>query len=113
MNFDIKKVKIEVTVPKENANVLRDAMFEEGAGVIGNYTHCSTSINTIGTFKPNSNARPYIGKNGNFEVIEEEKLQVVCDVKIAKRVIDKLRKVHPYEEPVVDIIPVISEEDLI
>ena len=113
MNIDITRVKIIVTIPVENVNEVRDAICEVGAGVIGNYTDCSMSTKCIGTFKPTDEANPYIGKNNNLEFVEEEKLEAVCDIDIVKRVLKKLREVHPYEEPGIDIIPLINEEDLI
>ena len=42
--------------------------------------------------------------------MEEEKLEVICDIKNVKKVITKLREVHPYEEPAIDIIPLIDED---
>ena len=109
MNIDINKVKIIVTIPIENVNEVRNAVLEEGAGVIGNYTHCSMSTKCIGTFEPTDEANPYIGKINNLEYVEEEKLEVVCNVKLVKKVISKIRDVHPYEEPAIDIIPLIDE----
>lgn len=109
MNIDINRVKIIVTIPVENVDEIRNAICEAGAGVIGNYTDCSMSTKCIGTFKPNDDANPYIGKNNNLEFVEEEKLEVVCDVKLVKNVITKLREVHPYEEPAIDIIPLLDE----
>ena len=41
MNIDIKKVKIIVTVPSENLKEVRDAICNEGAGIIGNYSYCT------------------------------------------------------------------------
>lgn len=111
MNIDIKKVKIIVTVPVENTDEVRKAICNEGAGVIGNYTHCSMSTKCIGTFKPNNDANPYIGENNKMEFVEEEKLEVVCDIDSVKNVILKLREVHPYEEPAIDIIPLIAESN--
>lgn len=111
MNIDINRVKIIVTIPKENVEEVRNAICEQGAGVIGNYTNCSMSTKCIGTFKPNDNANPYIGKNGKMEFVEEEKLKVVCDVNNVKKVIYRLKEVHPYEEPAIDIIPLIDEEN--
>ncbi len=109
MNIEINKVKIIVTIPIENVNEVRNAICEAGAGVIGNYTHCSMSTKCVGTFKPTDEANPYIGERNNLEFVEEEKLEVVCDVNIVKNVISKLREVHPYEEPAIDIIPLIDE----
>lgn len=112
MNIDIKKVKISVTVPKEKVKEVRDAICSEGAGVIGNYTHCSIFTKFVGTFKPTDEANPYIGEKNKLEFVEEEKIEVVCDINLVKKVLKKLREVHPYEEPGIDIIPLISEEDL-
>ena len=113
MNFDISKVKIVVTVPSNNAEKVRNAICEAGAGIIGNYTDCSMITKCIGTFKPNNMANPYIGEKNKMEFVEEEKLEVVCDVDKVKSVICKLREIHPYEEPAIDIIPLLDEESFI
>lgn len=110
MNFNVNRVKIIVTIPIENLEEVRNAICEAGAGIIGNYTHCSMSTKCIGTFKPNDEAKPYIGENNKLEFVEEEKLEVVCNVDNVKKVISKLREVHPYEEPAIDIIPLLDEE---
>lgn len=112
MNIDIKKVKITVTVPPENAKDVRDAICDAGAGIIGNYTYCTVSNECIGTFKPTDEANPYIGEKNKIEFVKEEKIETICDISIAKKVIQALRKAHPYEEPAINIIPLINEEDL-
>ncbi len=109
MNININRVKIIVTIPLENVEEVRNAICEAGAGVIGNYTHCSMSTKCVGTFKPTDAANPYIGEKNNLEFVDEEKLEVVCDVKKVKEVVSILRKSHPYEEPAIDIIPLIDE----
>lgn len=111
MNINVNRVKIIVTIPVENVDEVRNAICEAGAGIIGNYTYCSMSTKCIGTFKPNDKANPYIGENNKLEFVEEEKLEVVCDVKNVKRVISRLREVHPYEEPAIDIVPLIDETE--
>ncbi len=110
MNFNITRVKIFVTVPLENVTEVRKAMCEAGAGVIGEYSYCSTSTKSIGTFIPSENANPHIGKKNKLEFVEEEKLEIVCNVDRVKNVLTKLRSVHPYEEPAIDIVPLIDEE---
>ncbi len=111
MNIDVKRVKISVTVPEENLEILRDAVCSLGAGIIGNYTYCTMSTKCIGTFKPSENANPYIGEKEKLEFVAEEKFEFVCDISIVKDVLKKLREVHPYEEPAIDIIPLIDEND--
>lgn len=109
MNININRVKIFVTIPIEDVEEVRNAVCEAGAGIIGNYTYCTSSTKLIGTFKPNDSANPYIGKKNNLEFVEEEKLEFVCDIDKVKIVISELRKVHPYEEPAIDIVPLLDE----
>lgn len=110
MNININRVKIIVTIPVENVEEVRNAICDAGAGIIGNYTKCSMSTKCIGTFMPNDDANPYIGESNKMEFVEEEKLEVVCDVNKVKNVILKLRQAHPYEEPAIDIIPLLDED---
>lgn len=112
MNINISKVKIIVTSPIESADKIREALGNAGAGVIGNYSHCSITEKCIGRFKGNEYSNPYVGSKNNLESINEEKIEVQCDIKIVKDVIKKLREVHPYEEPAIDIIPLIDESEL-
>ena len=111
MMFNVNRVKIFVTIPVENVKDVRNAICEIGAGVIGNYTHCTYSVKGVGTFKPNDNANPFIGTQNKLEFVEEEKLEIVCDVNNVKRVVKKLREIHPYEEPAIDIVPLLDEND--
>ncbi len=113
MNIEVNKVKIFVTVPIENTQEVRDAVCKAGAGIIGEYSYCTTCVKSIGTFIPNDNAKPYIGENNKLEYVEEDKLEVICDIQKAKHVITELRKVHPYEEPAIDIVPLIDEDSLV
>lgn len=109
MNITINMVKIFVTIPPENVEEIRKAVCEAGAGVIGDYTYCTSSTKSTGTFMPNDKANPYIGENNKLEFVEGEKLEFVCAVDQVKKVISKLRETHPYEEPAIDIVPLIDE----
>ena len=111
MTFNVNRVKIFVTVPVENVNEVRKAVCDAGAGIIGEYTFCTSSTKSIGTFIPSENANPHIGERNKLEFVEEEKLEFVCDVEKVKNVIKELRKSHPYEEPAIDIIPLIDESE--
>jgi len=113
MNIKINKVKIFVMVPRENTEEVRETVCKAGAGVVGEYKYCTTTSKTIGTFIPLDNANPYIGERNKLAVVEEDKLEFICDIKDAKHIIGELRRVHPYEEPGIDIVPLIDEENLI
>lgn len=109
MKLDIKRVKIFVTVPVEDVDKIREAVCEAGAGVIGEYDYCTTSVKSVGTFRPSDKAHPYIGSSQKLEFVEEEKLEFICDVDKVKAVLKALRQAHPYEEPAIDIVPLIDE----
>ncbi len=112
MNIKVKKVKIIVTSPPQNADEIRNVIGNAGAGIIGNYTHCSISSDCIGIFKGNDKSNPYIGTKNQIELVKEIKIEVQCEVEKIKKVLKALREVHPYEEVAVDIVPLIDENDL-
>ena len=109
MNFEINKVKIITFVPEENANDLVNALSDAGAGVIGNYSHCSVTSEVVGTFRPNEDAKPYLGKPNEIEHVNELKVEVQCEVGIVKEILRVVRANHPYEEVAIDIIPLLDE----
>ena len=100
-----KLFKIVVFVPESHTDIVREAMGKAGAGKIGNYTFCSFSSKGIGRFKPEEGAHPAIGKVGNLEEVAEERIEVVCEQDNLKKVVDEIKKVHPYEEVALDIYP--------
>lgn len=107
-----KFIKIVVFIPKTHTDIVRQAMGDAGAGKIGNYSHCSFSIDGVGRYKPTEGAKPFIGEVGKFEEVVEERVECVCERNKAKKVIAAMRKVHPYEEVAFDIYPLLSEEEL-
>ena len=111
--MNIKKVKIVTMIPRDCVDKVRNSSCSIGAGIIGNYSYCTTSTKCIGTFKPNSKANPYIGEKDKIEFVEEEKLEIICDKSKVKEVILKIKETHPYEEPEIDIIPLLEESDFI
>lgn len=111
MFFNINKVKISFTVPTEFVDDIRNSIFDLGVSTIGNYTNCSLSIKCLGSFRPNNKAHPFIGKKDKTEFVEEEKLEILCGIKDVKKVILKIKEIHPYEEVGIDIIPLLDEKD--
>jgi hypothetical protein len=98
-------VKIRVFVPVSHADALRAAMGRVGAGKMGNYEYCSSSWAVTGRFFPMSGAQPAIGEIGTMEEVPEEVVETICHKDIIKIVIAEIKKVHPYEEPAIDIMP--------
>lgn len=108
----MSQVKIVVFVPKSHTDIVRKALGDAGAGKIGNYSHCSYSVDGIGRFLPLEGANPTIGEVGKPEEVQEERIECVCNRNEAKDVIAAMRKVHPYEEVAFDIYPLLSEDEL-
>ena len=111
MQININKVKIFVTVPIASLDDVRNAVCNAGAGKIGNYNYCTFSSKGIGTFIPNDESNPYIGSANKLEFVDEEKLEFICEISKVKQVLKKLRESHPYEEPAIDIVPIIDESE--
>lgn len=108
----MNQVKIVVFVPKSHTDIVRQAIGDAGGGKIGNYSHCSYSVDGKGRYKPLEGAKPAIGKVGQYEEVEEERIEFVCNRSEAKQIIQAIKKVHPYEEVAFDIYPLISENEL-
>ena len=104
-------VKLVVFVPETHADAVRKAIGEAGAGKIGNYTYCSFSTKGTGRFKPIVGSSPAIGKVGELEFVAEERIEVVCQKDVLKKVIEAMKKVHPYEEVAFDVYPLEVEEN--
>jgi hypothetical protein len=96
-------VKLVVFVPISHADVVRQVLGETGAGKIGNYDFCSFSSRGVGRFQGNENSNPTIGKAGEFESVEEERIEVIVPKEILKEVIEEMKNAHPYEEVAFDI----------
>lgn len=102
----MKRYKIVVYVPESDADKLREAIGEAGAGKIGNYSHCTFTLKGTGRFKPESGANPTIGKVGKLEEVAEDRIETVCTEERLKDVLAAIKENHPYEEPATDVYPI-------
>ncbi|OBF71822.1 Nif3-like dinuclear metal center hexameric protein [Mycobacterium sp. 852002-51613_SCH5001154] len=92
-----------IYVPRDNAEAVRAAVFEAGAGHIGDYSHCSWSVSGIGQFLPHEGASPAVGSVGAVEKVAEDRFEVVAPAGIRAAVLAAMRAAHPYEEPAFDV----------
>lgn len=107
-----QQIMIVVGTPPDHVDAVLDAIVSAGGAVIGNYTHCSFSNPGIGTFRPNDAANPHTGEKGALNRVDEIRIETFCDYTRAKAVAQAIRAAHPYEEPVIYLIPLLSEDDL-
>ncbi|WP_299368001.1 Nif3-like dinuclear metal center hexameric protein [Winogradskyella sp.] len=95
--------KLQTYVPKNHAEALRTALFNVGAGNIGNYDSCSFNIEGDGTYRGNEDSNPSIGKKGELHTENEIAVSVVFKKHLESKVLKALFKAHPYEEVAYEI----------
>ena len=95
--------KLTTYVPKQDADTLREALFETGAGQIGNYSHCSFNVEGTGTFQAEENANPTIGEHGKTHYEGEVKLTITYAKHLESKLLQALFKTHSYEEVAYEI----------
>lgn len=98
-------LKIAVFVPKFHVTSVRQAMFEAGAGQIGNYDSCSYNTEGYGTFRANEWATPFVGEANQLHTEPEIRIEVIVPAYLKSKVVGAMMLSHPYEEPAYDIIP--------
>ena len=95
-------------VPREALDKVRTALFDAGAGRIGEYEHCSWYTEGTGTFLGGKGTSPSVGQAGREERVNELRLETVFPAERQDEVISALRRAHPYEEPAFDIYELVS-----
>lgn len=106
-----QQVKIVTFVPEEKVDDIRAALATAGAGRIGNYELCSFSSHGTGTFHGNESSRPSVGQSGRLERVHEVRLEMVCSEKALAIAMATLRQFHPYEEPAIDVYPLLGKPE--
>ena len=91
-------LKLVTYVPIKDKKKVENALFESGAGSIGNYDECSFELVGKGNFKPNKDTNPTIGKSGSKETVAEVRLEVILPSDREYAVMNALKSAHPYEE---------------
>ena len=95
--------KLQTYVPKANSEALRQALFNSGAGNLGNYESCSFNVHGEGTYLGNENSNPTIGKKGQFHTENETAISVTYKKHLESKVLKTLFNAHPYEEVAYEI----------
>ena len=98
-------VKLEIFVPEEYAFKIRDELAKAGVGRLGDYDHCIAMASVRGFFRPLPGSKPFEGQKGKITEVAEYKVEVNCKRELVSEAVRVIRSVHPYEEPLVNIIP--------
>ena len=95
--------KLVTFVPEAHAEKVRTALFEAGAGQIGNYDSCSYNSKGDGTFRASEKSKPFVGEKGKIHTEKEIRIETIFPQHVQNQVITSLKTSHPYEEVAYDI----------
>ena len=98
-----QQLKLVTFVPEKDVQRVSEALFNAGAGRIGEYTHCSFRSPGTGTFFGQEGTNPTVGRSGRLEEAPELRIETVVPVARVSQVVAALRKSHPYDEPAFDL----------
>jgi dinuclear metal center YbgI/SA1388 family protein len=104
-------LKLVTFVPLKQVETVRNALFDAGAGNIGDYDFCSFNSIGEGTFRAGENSHPFVGECGKFHVEKEIRIETVFPSLKKREVLNALLASHPYEEPVYDFYPLLNSWD--
>ena len=103
----VEYCKVEIFIPETHFRALQQALRSVDAGHIGNYDSCLAYGRVVGMWRPLEDTSPYLGTVGEVSEEPELKVEVTCRFDRLDDTIAAIKKVHPYEEPVINVIPLI------
>ena len=103
--MDCKYYKLEIFIPTDHLDKMRECLKEADAGHLGNYDCALSYSPVISTWRPLEGSNPYIGKVGKIHMGEEYKIEVAVAAEKLDMTLDAIKRCHPYEEPGINVIP--------
>ncbi len=107
-----QKIALTTFVTPDHTDKILQVLGQAGAGRVGECSYCGYTVRGKGRWLASEKAHPFLGETSKLGVAEEHRIEVVCDQGDAKRISPALKAVHPYENPVVYICPLLSKEEL-
>ena len=102
---DFEYCKLEIFIPENYLEILSQTLQSADAGHIGKYDSCLSYSRVTGRWRPLNGAYPFLGRAGEISEEPELKVETVCSVSKVREILDAVKRVHPYEEPVINVIP--------
>ncbi|MBN2636656.1 MAG: Nif3-like dinuclear metal center hexameric protein [Prolixibacteraceae bacterium] len=97
--------KLVTFIPEDHSEKVRKAVFEVGAGHIGNYDFCGYTTEGLGSFRGDENTNPFVGEKGQVHSEKEIRFETIFPAYLQGKIIQALLQSHPYEEVAYDIYP--------
>lgn len=101
-------VQIMVFIPQTHKEAVKQAMFQAGAGMLGNYDCCCFEQAGTGQFRPLAGSSAFVGEVGVVEFVAEIKLEMMCEEAKLLPVIQAMKSCHPYETPAYYVINTVN-----
>lgn len=96
-------------VPESHLEQVKSAVFNAGAGRIGNYDSCCWQVLGQGQFRPLLGSKPYLGRQDAVEAVPEYRVEMICSAQFVGAAVSALLDAHPYEEPAWDVVALVQE----
>lgn len=105
------RAKLVIFTPAEAETAVREALFANAAGRIGDYSHCAFRLEGQGSFRPGAQSKPAIGMVGKTESVDEVRIETILPQDRLETALAAVRLVHPYETMAWDAYPLLSAEE--
>lgn len=106
--MEFKEVKFEIYIPEEYLNALQNKLRESDLCIIGNYDSVMAVTEVTGYWRPLEGATPFEGAIGSISKEKELKIEFRCQTEKTEEALKAIKEIHPYEEPVINIIPLVN-----
>jgi len=106
-----QRLMLVTTVPPEHVDAVLAAISAAGAGVVGEYSECAFVSAGTGRFRAGAGSNPAYGQRGELNEVAEVRIETWVERSRARAVVAALRAAHPYEEPVIYLIPLVDEDE--
>lgn len=103
--MEFQYFKLEIFIPESHFRVLQKTLQSVDAGHIGSYDSCLSYSRVMGTWRPLEGTSPFIGREGEISEEPEFKVEVTVKAERLRETLAAVKAVHPYEEPVINVIP--------
>lgn len=105
--------KLIFYVPASHLELVKNALFEQGAGQFNHYDQCCWQVLGEGQFRPLAGSRPFLGEPGILKTAAEYKVEMICAEHLIKTALRTLLSTHPYEEPAYEIYKILTADDIL
>ena len=105
---EVTNVKLEIFIPESHLAKLQAGLTAGGIGIVGNYDSCLSMVEVKGFWRPLAGASPFDGKLGELSTGTELKVEVRCPTEKISQALTIIRAAHPYEEPLINIVPLMN-----